>query len=83
MTVRKRKEKKPVNFLDVPFPVEKRFGKTVYQRLHTFPISKATLSAYEKKLEQTHTMKIIPVISISGQKEYMVYIRKTKKTMRK
>ena len=72
-----------VNFIDAPFPVKKRYGLKTYQRLHTFPINKATLDAYSDKFKQTHDMKIIPVININEKKEYMVYIRELKKKVRK
>jgi len=74
---------KIVNFIDVTFPVKKYFKTDIYQRLHTFPISKRTLDAYTDKLKQTHDMKFIPVINLVGDKEYMVYIRKNPKKARK
>jgi hypothetical protein len=70
---------KIVNFIDVTFPVKKYFKTDIYQRLHTFPINKRTLDAYTDKLSQTYDMKIIPVINLVGDKEYMVYIRKNPK----
>lgn len=74
---------KIVNFIDVPFPVTKYFGLKKYQRLHTFPIGKRTLDAYTDKFDQTYDMKIIPVINLVGDKEYMVYIRRNLKKVRK
>jgi hypothetical protein len=74
---------KIVNFEDVSFPAKKYFKTDVYQRLHTFPASVNVLNAYKVKYKGTHDMKIIPVISISGKKEYMIYIKEKKKKVRK
>lgn len=74
---------KPVNFEDVSFPEKKYFKTDVYQKLHTFPASVNVLNAYKVKYKGTHSMKIIPVIAISGKLEYMIYIKEKKKNGRK
>ena len=74
---------KVVKFLDVSFPVKKHFARKPYQRVYTFPISKNAMMSFKEQSKQKYDMKVIPVINISVDLEYMVYIREKTKIVRK
>ena len=55
------------------FPIYRIYGKRKFTRVHSFPFSINVLNAIQNKYKETHDLKIIPVINLVGNKEYVVY----------